>query len=246
MALFGAQQPSAYQIEGAWNEDGRGLSIWDTFSHQPGKTYNNDNGDIAADHYHRWQEDIGLMQQMQLPAYRFSISWPRILPEGVGAINPKGLDFYDRLVDTLLEKGIEPFPTLFHWDLPQKLQDSGGWAQRSTAFAFAEYARTLGERLGDRVNYWITHNEPMVLAFAGHFTGEHAPGLQDPSATLASGFHLLLSHGLAVQALRTTSKPGAKISIVLNYSPVTPASASTEDTMAANMYDLITINFLLI
>jgi beta-glucosidase len=153
---------SAYQIEGAWKEDGRGPSIWDTFSHTPGKIANNENGDIAADHYHRWKEDIALLSDMGIKAYRFSTAWPRILPDGTGKVNKKGLDFYDRIVDELLKRKIEPYVCLFHWDLPQALQDKGGWPNRDTTAYFAEYARVVAGRLGDRVNTWFTHNEPWV------------------------------------------------------------------------------------
>ncbi len=228
---------SAYQIEGAWNEDGRGLSIWDTFSHAPGRTYHGDNGDSAADHYHRWKEDIGLMTEIGINAYRFSIAWTRILPEGTGAANKGGLDFYDRLVDALLEKGITPYPTLFHYDLPQALQDRGGWPDRDTAKHFGEYARIVGERLGDRVTNWITHNEPFVTAVAGHFTGEHAPGIQDPMAAFTAGHHLMLSHGYAVQALRAAGRRPLNIGVALNLNPVHPASDSEPDRLAATMYD---------
>lgn len=228
---------SAYQIEGAWNEDGRGLSIWDTFSHAPGRTYHGDNGDSAADHYHRWKEDIGLMTEIGIKAYRFSIAWTRILPEGTGAANKGGLDFYDRLVDALLEKGITPYPTLFHYDLPQALQDRGGWPDRDTAKHFGEYARIVGERLGDRVTNWITHNEPFVTAVAGHFTGEHAPGIQDPMAAFTAGHHLMLSHGYAVQALRAAGRRPLNIGVALNLNPVHPASDSEPDRLAAAMYD---------
>lgn len=228
---------SAYQIEGAWNEGGRGLSIWDTFSHAPGRTYHGDNGDSAADHYHRWKEDIGLMTEIGINAYRFSIAWTRILPEGTGAANKGGLDFYDRLVDALLEKGITPYPTLFHYDLPQALQDRGGWPDRDTAKYFGEYARIVGERLGDRVTNWITHNEPFVTAVAGHFTGEHAPGIQDPMAVFTAGHHLMLSHGYAVQALRAAGRRPLNIGVALNLNPVHPASDSEPDRQAATMYD---------
>jgi beta-glucosidase len=157
---------SAYQIEGAVNEDGRGLSIWDTFCRQPGKVRNGETGDLAADHYHRWPEDLRIMKDLGLKVYRFSIAWPRILPTGSGQVNKPGLDFYDRLVDALLAAGIEPLPTLYHWDLPQALQDRGGWPARDTARYFADYAHIAGERLGDRVNYWATHNEPWVTAIS--------------------------------------------------------------------------------
>ena len=228
---------SAYQIEGAWNEDGRGLSIWDSFCHTPGKIYQDQTGDTAADHYHRWQEDIQIMSDLALHAYRFSISWPRIVPEGVGKPNPAGLDFYDRLVDALLERGIQPFPTMFHWDLPQRLQDQGGWQNRQTAYHFADYVALVAERLGDRVKSWITHNEPFVAAILGHFTGEHAPGLQDPFVAIQAGHHLLLSHGLAVQALRSALPRAAQVGITLNLTPIYPASESEEDQLAARRFD---------
>ena len=166
---------SAYQIEGAWNEDGKGESIWDRFSHTPGKIENGHTGDVACDHYHRWREDVALMREIGLDAYRFSISWPRVLPSGRGQVNTAGLDFYDRLVDGLLEAGILPFVTLYHWDLPQALQDEGGWVNRDTAYVFADYAQVVVRRLGDRVRAWITQNEPWVAAFMGHLFGEHAP-----------------------------------------------------------------------
>lgn len=230
--IWGAAS-SAYQIEGAWDEDGRGLSIWDTFCHTPGKIAQNETGDIASDHYHRWREDVQVMVELGLSAYRFSIAWPRVLPQGKGSINPKGLDFYERLVDALLERNIQPYPTLFHWDLPQALQDEGGWANRETAYHFAEYARVVGERLGDRIPSWITHNEPFVAAIAGHFTGEHAPGIQDIGIALKAGHHLLLSHGLAVSALRASASRAANIGITLNLTTCQPASDSEEDRQAA-------------
>lgn len=227
---------SSYQIEGAVNEDGRGTSIWDTFCHTPGKIHKNENGDTAADHYHRWPEDIEIMKQLGLQAYRFSIAWPRIQPDGI-TINPKGLDFYDRLVDGLLEAGIVPYPTLYHWDLPQALQDAGGWTARETASLFGEYADILARRLGDRVGMWITHNEPWVMALLGHLMGEHAPGLQDPLAAGKAVHHLLLSHGYAVDALRAGSKPGAKVGITLNLNPIYPETDKPEDIAAAHRVD---------
>lgn len=228
---------SAYQIEGAWNEAGRGLSIWDTFCHTPGKINGGETGDVAAGHYHRWAEDVRLMADLGLKTYRFSIAWPRIFPAGTGAVNPAGLDFYDRLVDALLANGITPYVTLYHWDLPQALQDRGGWANRDTALHFAEYARVVAERLSDRAINWITHNEPFVAAMAGHFTGEHAPGLQDPLAALKATHHLLLSHGLAVETLRASARRPLKIGITLNLNPVHPASDSEADRQAAIRFD---------
>jgi beta-glucosidase len=235
--FFWGAASSAYQVEGAWNEDGKGLSIWDTFCRQPGKIERGESGDVATDHYHRWAEDVGIMSDLGLKAYRFSIAWPRILPEGTGTVNPAGLDFYDRLVDALLAQGIEPFVTLYHWDLPQSLQDQGGWTSRDTTHHFAEYARIVAERLGDRVTYWATHNEPFVVAMLGHRTGEHAPGLQDPGAALRVAHHLLLSHGLAVEALRATLRRPGRVGIVLNLSPVHPASDSDDDRLATRRFD---------
>nr|AIF34060.1 beta-glucosidase family 1 [uncultured bacterium] len=232
--LWGAAT-AAYQIEGAWNEDGRSESIWDRFSHTPGKVVNDHTGDIACDHYHRWPEDIALMRKIGLQAYRFSISWPRILPAGNGAVNAAGLDFYDRLVDGLLEAGIQPFATLYHWDLPQVLQDRGGWANRDTVAAFTEYADVVVRRLGDRVKHWITHNEPWCTAFLGNWMGEHAPGLRNGPA-LAVAHHVLLSHGEAVPVLRAGS-PGAQVGITLNFSPAYPASESEADRAAALRHD---------
>jgi beta-glucosidase len=231
---------SAYQIEGAWNEDGRGISIWDTFSHLPGKVVNNENGDVAADHYHRWKEDAALMSELGVKAYRFSTAWPRTLPEGKGRVNQKGLDFYDRLVDELLRRGIEPYICLFHWDLPQPLQDQGGWPSRETASHFAEYARVTAERLGDRVKTWFTLNEPWVAAFVGHLFGEHAPGKKDLGAAIKAMHHLLLSHGLAADAIRAAAKGLVKIGITLNLNPVHPATDSKKDREAAERVDRFT------
>ncbi|MBI5353035.1 MAG: beta-glucosidase [Chloroflexi bacterium] len=229
---------SAYQIEGAWNEDGRGPSIWDTFSHTPGKVVNNENADVAADHYHRWKEDAGLMSELGIKSYRFSTSWPRILPDGTGKVNKKGLDFYDRLVDELLKRKIEPYVCLFHWDLPQTLQDAGGWPNRDTTTHFAEYARIVAGRLGDRVNVWFTHNEPWVAAFVGHFLGDHAPGKKDLGAAVKSLHHILLSHGLATEAIRSEVKHPVKIGITLNLNPVYPATDSKKDREAAERVDM--------
>jgi len=230
---------SAYQVEGAWEADGRGPSIWDTFCRQPGRIRDGTSGDIAADHFHRWQEDLAILSDLGLKAYRFSISWPRVLPHGVPPVNAPGLDFYDRLVDGLLQRGIEPYVNLFHWDLPQALQDAGGWPRRETAYRFAEYARLVCQRLSDRVRWWITHNEPWVAAFAGHYTGEHAPGIQDPPAAFQAMHHLLLSHGLGVQALRDEARQAAQIGIVLNLNPVHPATDSDSDRRAAGRFDAV-------
>jgi beta-glucosidase len=226
---------AAYQIEGAWNEDGKGESIWDRFSHTPGKVLGGDTGDLACDHYHRWRDDIGLMRELGVHAYRLSISWPRVLPDGVGAINSVGLDFYDRLIDGLLEAGIQPYVTLYHWDLPQALQDHGGWANRDTVAAFANYADVVARRLGDRVKHWITHNEPWCTSFLGNWMGEHAPGIQAGPA-LAVAHHVLLSHGEAVPVLRAGSA-GAQVGITLNFSPAYPATDSAADQAAAVRHD---------
>jgi len=227
---------AAYQIEGAATEDGRGQSIWDTFSHTPGRVSNGHTGDVACDHYHRWREDIDLMRQLGLTAYRFSVAWPRILPDGLGEPNAAGLDWYERLVDVLLEAGIKPWVTLYHWDLPQTLEDLGGWPARATADAFVRYAEALGQRLGDRVQHWITLNEPWCSAFLGYHYGEHAPGRHDLSLALSASHTLLLAHGRAVQALRAAS-PDALIGITLNPTHVEPASSSDEDVAAARRFD---------
>ncbi len=227
---------SAYQIEGGWQADGKGESIWDRFAHTPGRIIDQSTGDTACDHYHRFESDVDLMAGLNFRAYRFSIAWTRILPEGRGQINPAGLDFYSRLVDRLLEKGITPYITLYHWDLPQKLQDEGGWAVRSTAEAFAEFAGVISRALGDRVKNWITHNEPWVAAFLGHFEGKHAPGIQDFPTAIRAAHHLLLSHGLAVPILREAA-PGASVGITLNLSPVDPISHAAEDIEFARFED---------
>jgi beta-glucosidase len=229
--VWGAATAS-YQIEGAVDEDGRGESIWDRFSATPGKVRSGDTGAVACDFYHRFRDDIGLMHELGLDAFRFSIAWPRIIPEGRGTVNQAGLDFYDRLVDSLLEQGIEPFPTLFHWDLPQTLEDAGGWPARETAEAFVEYAEVVAERLGDRVRQWTTHNEPWVHAWLGHAWGWHAPGRTSESDAVAAAHHLLLSHGLAVDVIRR-AVPDARVGIVLDLSHVYPASGSAEDEAAA-------------
>lgn len=227
---------SAYQIEGAVDEDGRSPSIWDTFSHTPGKIDNNDHGDVACDHYHRWREDIGLMKQLGTNAYRLSIAWPRVIPGGDGPVNPKGLAFYDALVDGLLEAGITPSVTLYHWDLPQVLQDRGGWPERDTAEHFAAYASAVAERLGDRVTHWATLNEPSCSAWIGHLEGRMAPGATDLTAAVRASYHLLLGHGLAVGAIRAAA-PRAEIGIVNNLSTVFAASDRPEDEAAARRHD---------
>jgi beta-glucosidase len=227
---------AAYQIEGAVNEDGRGTSIWDTFSRTPGKVLNGDTGDVACDHYHRWREDLALLRDLGVGAYRFSIAWPRILPTGSGTPNAAGLDWYERLVEALLESGIQPWATLYHWDLPQPLEDTGGWPQRATVDAFATYAEVVARRLGDRVHTWITLNEPWCSAFLGYHTGEHAPGRRDPRLGLAASHTLLLAHGRAVEVVRSHS-PGARVGIVLNPTHVEPASDDAADMAAARRVD---------
>jgi beta-glucosidase len=223
---------AAYQIEGAWDEDGKGENIWDRFSHTPGNVENGDTGDVACDHYHRWRDDIGLMNSIGIKAYRFSISWGRIFPEGRGGSNPAGIDFYSRLVDELLDQDIEPFITLHHWDLPQVLQDQGGWTARSTAEAFVEYANLVSRKLGDRVRNWMTFNEPFVSAWVGYMEGRHAPGHQDVDEMLAAAHHLLLAHGWTVPVIRT-NVPDSQVGIVLNLSGKVPASNSFADRASA-------------
>ena len=223
---------SAYQIEGATLEDGRGDSIWDVFARIPGKVLNGDSGQRACDHYHRWQEDLGIIKDLGVDAYRFSIAWPRVQPLGLGAFNQKGLDFYDRLVDGMLERGLQPHATLYHWDLPQHLQEQGGWAERSTAENFATYAEAMGRLLGDRVATIATHNEPWCTATLGNATGKFAPGYKDPKLAAQVSHHLLLSHGLALKAMRAAGVR-APLGIVLNQSSVTPASTSPEDVAKA-------------
>ncbi|NSW78337.1 MAG: beta-glucosidase [Chthonomonadetes bacterium] len=224
---------ASYQIEGSPLADGAGASIWHRFSHTPGTTHNGDTGDVACDHYRRWRDDVNMMREMGLKAYRFSISWPRILPEGKGAINPAGLDFYDRLVDALAEAGIEPMVTLYHWDLPGALQDLGGWANREVVNWFADYAQVVAMRLGDRVRLWATLNEPWVFTFLGYVFGQHAPGMRDLWAGLRAMHHCLLAHGEAVARLRSVLSDSAQVGIVLNLSPQHPASDSEEDKAAA-------------
>ncbi|KAA3665446.1 MAG: beta-glucosidase [Chloroflexi bacterium] len=227
---------SAYQIEGAWNEDGRSPSIWDTFAKTPGKTKNGDTGDVACDHYHLWPQDVALMKELGVQAYRFSVSWPRILPDGRGRVNQKGLDFYSRLVDGLLEAGITPMLTLYHWELPQVLQDQGGWPNRDTARAFVELADVTSRALGDRVKHWMTHNEPWCASFLSHQVGMHAPGLTDYNAAIRAAHTILLSHGQSVAPIRANT-PDAKVGIAVNFSPATPASSNHADYLALQVWD---------
>ena len=224
---------SCYQIEGAVAEEGRLPSIWDVFSHTPGKTKNGHTGDIACDHYHRMEEDLDLLAWLGVDSYRFSIAWPRVIPTGDGEPNPLGLSFYSRLVDGLLERGIRPCPTLYHWDLPAAL--AGGWLNPNTAHAFAKYARVVAKQLGDRVDTWFTHNEPWCQAFLGYQTGLFAPGHQNLSEALLCAHHLLLSHGMAVREIREHSS--APVGPALNFTPAHPASDSEADHAAAVRQD---------
>ena len=227
---------SSYQVEGAWDADGKGRSIWDTFAHEPGRIAHGDTGDVACDHYHRWADDVDLMGEYGLNAYRFSVSWPRVQPDGRGATNPAGVAFYDRLVDRLLERGIRPAVTLNHWDIPQAVQDGGGWRSRETADRFAAYAALMFDLLGDRVTWWISHNEPWIVAALGHRLGIHAPGIRDTEAELRVAHHLLLSHGMAVEAHRASGARG-EVGITLNLLPTYPQSETDADRRAAVLSD---------
>jgi beta-glucosidase len=227
---------AAYQIEGAHDADGRAPSIWDTFSHTPGKVFENQNGDVTCDHYHRYREDVGIMADLGMNAYRFSISWSRVLPAGAGAVNQRGLDFYDHLVDALLQRGIRPFVTLYHWDLPQALEDRGGWGSRDTAAAFGEYAAVVGGTLGDRVKDWITLNEPLAATTEGYIFGIHAPGKTDPALAFQVSHHLNLAHGDAVRVLRA-AVPKANIGITHVSVPIYAAGDSEADRAAAHRFD---------
>ena len=227
---------SSFQIEGATHEGGRGPSIWDTFCKVPGKVANGDTGDVACDHYHRYNEDLDLMKWMGVDAYRFSVAWSRVLPNGVGAINNAGLDFYDRIVDGALERGIQPWLTMYHWDLPQALQDRGGWNNREIVGWFEEYADVLTSRLGDRVKHWMTLNEPLCSAWIGHLYGDMAPGIKDLQTALNASHHLLMSHGIASQITRSNVKD-AKVGIVINVTPAVPATDSEDDHRAATLAD---------
>lgn len=228
---------AAYQIEGAVDEDGRGPSIWDTFSHEPGRVVTGETGDVACDHYHRYAEDVDLIADLGVDAYRFSVAWPRVQPDGRGPANEAGLAFYDRLVDALLARGVDPVVTLFHWDLPQALQDDGGWLNRDTAARFAEYADLVAARLGDRVGMWITLNEPFVHTVSGHALGVHAPGHTLMFDALPTAHHQLLGHGLAVAALR--GRTGAPITLANNYSPVVVLGDTEADHVAGATYDAL-------
>ncbi len=228
---------SAYQIEGAWNEDGKGESIWDQFSRLPDRILNGDTGEIATDHYHRMPEDVLLMKDIGVDSYSFTISWPRILPEGTGKVNPKGLAFYDRLVDELLKSGIRPKATLYHWDFPASLQERGGWPCRDSIDWFGEYAAILFEKLADRVNFWATHNEPWVAAFLGYGMGIHAPGINDATQAYQTAHHLLLAHAKAVEIYRSGNY-GGEIGLILNLNHLIPGSDHEEDIQATQrVYD---------
>jgi beta-glucosidase len=231
---------AAFQVEGAVAEDGRGTSIWDTFTHEPGRIVDGTNADVACDHYHRYREDVAIMADLGICSYRFSVAWPRIVPTGSGTVNQAGLDFYSRLVDALLERGISPLATLYHWDLPQPLQDSGGWTNRETAERFAEYAAVVGGALGDRVPTITTFNEPWCAAFLGYSSGVHAPGITDNASALAAVHHLNLAHGLGVTALRSVLPSSGRVSLTLNLAVVRGASDNEADQRAARHVDGLT------
>ncbi|WP_214102979.1 GH1 family beta-glucosidase [Acrocarpospora catenulata] len=235
---------SAYQIEGAVSTDGRGKSIWDTFVHQPGRVVNGEHADVAIDHYHRYRDDVRLMADLGLTAYRFSVSWPRVQPLGSGAINAKGLDFYSRLVDELLSYGIDPWLTLYHWDLPQALEDAGGWPSRDTSKRFADYAAAVHGALGDRVKNWATVNEPWCAAFLGYASGEHAPGRREPARAIHAAHHLNLAHGLAVEAMRA-QRTDTRIGGCVNLYAMTTATESEADQDAARRIDGLQNRFFL-
>jgi beta-glucosidase len=227
---------SSYQIEGAVDADGRGKSIWDGFSHTPGRVKNGDTGDVACDHYHRWREDVDFLSNGDFGAYRFSTSWPRILPTGSGVIEERGLDFYDRLVDRLIAHDVAPWLCLYHWDLPEALQTQGGWLSRDVARKFADYGRLVARRLGDRVKHWAMLNEPNVHALFGHGTGQHAPGLSGLPNMLAAIHHQNLAQGLAMQALRA-ERSNLQLGTVLSLQPARPSSDSENDLRAAERFD---------
>ncbi|WP_328994869.1 GH1 family beta-glucosidase [Kribbella sp. NBC_01245] len=239
--LLGAAT-AAYQIEGAAGVDGRGPSIWDTFSRQPGRVLGGDTGDVAIEHYDRYRQDVALMAGLGLQAYRFSISWSRVQPDGRGPLNQAGVDFYSRLVDELLAAGIQPWPTLYHWDLPQPLEDAGGWPERATAERFADYAGAISSALGDRVSQWTTLNEPWCSAFLGYGSGVHAPGRQDPAASVRAGHHLMLGHGLAASLI---SSAGHQVGVTINLYDVLPASDREIDREAARRIDGLQNRFFL-
>src|SRR3989475_343682 len=233
--VWGASTAS-YQIEGAVDEDGRGKSIWDVFSHTPGRVKNGDTGDIACDHYHRWRDDIDLLARGNFSAYRFSTAWSRILPSGGGAVEQRGVEFGERLVDGLIATGVGPWLCLYHWDLPQALQEKGGWLNRDTSATFADYARVVARRIGARVKHWAIFNEPNVHALFGHGTGEHAPGLKGLPNMLAAIHHLNLAQGRAVQALRA-ERADLRLGTVISLQPARPSSDNADDRRAAERFD---------
>lgn len=228
---------SAYQVEGAVDADGRRPSIWDTFCRRPNAVADGVTGDVACDSYHRWPEDLALLRTLNVNAYRFSMAWPRVIPDGRSQVNRAGLDYYDRMVDDLLAAGIRPFITLYHWDLPQALQDLGGWPERATADRFADYAAVAATTLGDRVTDWITLNEPLCSAWIGHLSGRMAPGITDVTAAVRASYHLLLGHGLATAAIRAHAAVRPAVGLVLNLSPCEPATDRPEDVLAARRAD---------
>lgn len=242
--LWGAAT-SAYQIEGATHEDGRADSIWDTFTGITDTSPWSEAGQVAADHYHRMPEDVALMGELNLNAYRFSLSWPRILPQGAGTVNARGLDFYDRLVDELLEREICPVATLYHWDLPQALHERGGWLTRETAHAFADYAGIVARRLGDRVFWWITLNEPWCAAYWGYGLGIHAPGIADMQSAVVAAHHMLLAHGLALPRIREEAQPQTRIGVTLNLTPVSAADERVETLQGVEQMDVLHNRWLL-
>ncbi|NED93897.1 beta-glucosidase [Phytoactinopolyspora alkaliphila] len=228
---------AAYQIEGAVHEHSRGASIWDTFSHTPGSIADGTTADVACDHYHRYRDDVRLMSDLGLAAYRFSVAWPRVQPDGRGPANQAGLDFYRRLIDELLDHGIEPWLTLYHWDLPQALEDAGGWPERDTAARFADYALLVHQAVGDRVRHWTTLNEPWCSAFLGYGSGEHAPGRRDGRSAVRAAHHLMLGHGLAADALWTAAQTGTQVGVTLNLYAVSPANGHPGAADAARRID---------
>ncbi len=230
--LWGTASAS-YQIEGAWNEDGKGESIWDRFCHTPGKIKHGDTGDVACDYYHRYREDIATMAELELTASRISLSWPRILPQGRGAINQKGLDFYSRVIDEMLRRKIKPFVTLFHWDLPQALEDAGGWPNRDTASHFRDYAAIVADRLGDRVKHWMVFNEPWVFTILGYLVGMHAPGRHEPAEALRATHVVNLAQGLAARALRERGHKPEAVGTAFSMSPVHPQDPNSKDDREA-------------
>ncbi len=237
--LWGSATAS-YQIEGAVNEGGRGPTIWDTYSHTPGRILNGDTGDVADDHYHRWPEDVGQMKKLGLRAYRFSIAWSRVQPRGTGEFNAEGIAFYSTLVDALIEAGVQPVATLYHWDLPQALQDQGGWTNRETALRFAEYGERMALELGNRISIWTTLNEPWCAAYLGYASGVHAPGITDDASALAAVHHLNLAHGLAGRAIRSVLGQDTKLSVTLNLHVTKPADPeSAADVEAVRRIDTI-------